>query len=99
MRPQLAPLRHESTGVPSREEPHFESTFCIPYTHRLLAVRSRSRGGLVSGVYWENEEYDASGQLVARYESFRETTAEGERRSGWRKFDSIGRLVTAEDKL
>ncbi len=57
--------------------PNFEAVFRIPAMHRLLAVRSRSRGGAVQGIYWEHEEYDPAGTLVARYQSFDETNAAG----------------------
>jgi hypothetical protein len=80
-------------------ELNFETVFRIPATHRLIAVRSRSRAGIVAGTFWDHEEYDAMGRLVARYESFEETKPHGNvRRSGWRKFDVVGRLV-AEGEL
>ena len=90
---------HPSRGAGNiiDEVPKFEVVFAIPATHRLLAVRSRSRGGATAGNYWEHEEYDAAGMRVARYESFDETTLSGERRSGWRKFDSGGQLVANGD--
>ena len=92
---------HPSQGAGNiiDEVPKFEVVFAIPATHRLLAVRSRSRGGLTAGNYWEHEEYDAAGIRVARYESFEEMTAAGARRCGWRKFDSGGRLVATGDDL
>ena len=101
------PFEPESPGrsAPARasafveDVPSFEAAFGIPAAHRLLAVRSRSRGGHVAGIYWEHEEYDASGVRVARYESFEETTAEGRRRSGWRKFDSSGSLTATGNDL
>ncbi len=53
----------------------------------------------MQGIYWEHEEYDPAGTLVARYQSFDETNAAGERRSGWRKLDAGGRLVTTGPDL
>ena len=80
-------------------ELNFEAIFRVPPTHRLVAVRSRSRAGIVAGTFWEHEEYDALGRLVARYESFEETNPHSNvRRSGWRKYDVVGRLV-AEGEL
>jgi hypothetical protein len=80
-------------------ELHFEAIFRISPTHRLVAVRSRSRAGRVAGTFWDHEEYDALGRLVARYESFEETSPQGHgRRSGWRKYDIVGRLI-AEGEL
>jgi hypothetical protein len=81
--------------VSSREEPNFEVLFRIPPAHRLIAVRTRGRGGIVSGVYWEHEERDGTGRLIARYESFDEISATGLRRTGWRKFGGDGKLVGA----
>jgi hypothetical protein len=80
-------------------ELNFETVFRIPATHWLVAVRSRSRAGIVAGTFWDHEEYDAMGRLVARYESFEETNPHGSaRRSGWRKYDVVGRVV-AEGEL
>jgi hypothetical protein len=76
-----------------RDDSNFEAVFHIPSTHYLLVVRSRSRGGLLSGVYWEHEEYDTSGALIARYKSFSESDASRVCRSGWRKYDLAGRLI------
>ena len=76
-----------------REKLGFEVLFEIPPHHRLVQVRSRSRGGLVSGTYWEHEEYDAGGRLVARFESFVEAGPDGHRESGWSKYDPSERLV------
>jgi YD repeat-containing protein len=83
----------------SREVVNFEAIFRIPPTHRLLVVRSRSRGGLVSAVYWEHEEYDASGRLIAWYKSFEEVSPAGIQQRGWCKYDGAGRLVAEADSL
>ena len=76
-----------------RDNQNFEALFRVPVIHRLLVVRSRSRGGLWSGVYWEHAEFDPHGLKVARYESFAESNQAGVRRRGWRKYDPDGRLV------
>ena len=79
-------------------ELNFEAIFRIPATHRLIAVRSRSRAGIVAGTFWDHEEYDAAGRLVARYESFEETSSHSKiSRSGWRKYDIVGRLIAEGD--
>ena len=80
-----------------RDALNFENIFRIPASHRLLAVRSRSRGGLFSAVYWEHEEYDGDGRLICRYKSFDEVSPAGPRRSGWRKYDGAGRLIDERD--
>ncbi len=80
-------------------ELNFEAVFCVPATHRLVAVRSKSRAGIVAGTFWDHEEYDERGLLVARYESFEEVNPlVGVRHSGWRKYDLLGRLL-AEGEL
>ncbi len=83
------PSRPFALGAPFDETTNFEAVFEVPSSHRLVAVRSRSRGGPAWGIYWAHEEYDPGGHLVARYESFEELTSQGERRSGWQKFDSF----------
>jgi hypothetical protein len=72
----------------------FEAAFRIPPIHRLEQVKTRARGGIVQGMYWEHREYDTSGSLVARYESFQELAVEVSKcRSEWRKYDRTGQLV------
>jgi hypothetical protein len=72
----------------------FESLYRVPATHRLVPVRSRSRGGNVPATYWEHEEYDASGRLIARYESYVESASGVDGgRSGWCKYNARGVLV------
>ncbi len=79
--------------------PAFEKVFDVPEEHQLLAVRSRSRGGTVVAEFWEHEEYDPSGCLLARYESYEEISPEGPRHGCWRKFDSSGQLVRVGGRL
>ena len=81
------------------EMDNFEAFFRIPPTHRLLVVRSRSWGGLVSAVYWEHEEYDTTGRLIARYKSFEEISPAGVQQCGWCKYDGNGRLLAEVDFL
>jgi hypothetical protein len=74
--------------------PNFEAIFGVPADHRLEQVRSRSRGGVLGGTFWDHQEYDADGRLVARYESYREVEADsGASRSGWVKYDADGWAV------
>ena len=74
--------------------PNFEAIFGVAVDHRLEHVRSRSRGGALRGTFWNHEEYDADGNLVARYESFQEIEADtGASRSGWVKYDADGWVV------
>lgn len=72
----------------------FEALYRISAAHRLVPVRSRSHGGRVPATYWEHEEFDAGGGLIARYESYVQHGPRGApARSGWRKYDAAGRLV------
>jgi hypothetical protein len=95
----LASGHHPGTFQASREVVNFEAFFRIPPTHRLLVVRSRSRGGLVSAVHWEHEEYDTTGRLIARYKSFEEISPAGVQQCGWYKYDGNGRLPAEVDAL
>jgi len=72
----------------SREVVNFEAIFRIPPTHRLLVVRSRSRGGL-----------DSAGRLIARYKSFEEVSPAGIQQRGWCEYDGNGRRVAEADSL
>jgi hypothetical protein len=78
----------------------FEALYHVPIMHRLIPVRSRSRGGRMPATYWEHEEYDARGRLIARYESYIESRpSEGEARSGWRKYSAAGHLIGQDTTL
>ena len=68
--------------------------FRYPATHRLANVRSRARGGIIRAVSSEHEEYDDGGRLVSRYTSFDEISPAGVKRTGWRKYDPSGRLLS-----
>jgi hypothetical protein len=101
----MKPHAHDDVSAPAsfrssmHTEPNFEAIFDIPAPHRLLMVRSRSRGGLVAGVYWEHEEYDQRGAFVARFQSFVESDQGGGRMSGWRKYDAAGHVVEEAEWL
>lgn len=79
---------------------NFEAIFRVPPSHRLEQVRSGARAGPVAATFWLHEEYDASGRLVARYESFREHDARtGAVQSGWRKYAASGALLATSETL
>lgn len=80
-----------------REGTNFEALLVIPQHHRLVQVQSRSRGGLMSGTFWEHEEYDPSGALIARFSSFEETGPTGCTVRGWKKYDAAGQLVDSAE--
>jgi hypothetical protein len=89
----LSPPGSDPPTASLRDASNFEAVFHIPANHYLRVVRSRSRGGLLSGVYWEHEEYDPNGALIARYQSFSESRDGKVCQSGWRKYDLVGRLI------
>ncbi len=88
--------RAASSGLSdlSSKAHNFEAVFRIPSSHYLVVVRSRTRGGETTTVVWEHDEYDDSGQLIARYKSHEHVNAAGERRCGWEKLDVQGKPVT-----
>ena len=92
VRPSGEGSLHRRSAAPQGEH-NFETIFQVPPTHSLVPIRTRSRGGIVRGVYWDHEEYDWAGRLVARYRSFEEMSTAGPRQSGWRKFDGDGHLL------
>ena len=62
-------------------------------------MRSRSLSGRIPATYWEHEEYDVLGRLIARYESFTESGARvGGARSGWRYAGDLGPLILLLDE-
>ena len=78
----------------------FENVFGIRIEHRLELVRSRSRGGVVRGEYFDHEEFDSRGNLIARYESFSEidpVTRTAHR--GWYRYDAEGFLTDRHDDI
>jgi hypothetical protein len=79
--------------------PSFEAIFRVPVSHSLTLVRSRARGGLFRGEYWEHEEVDPTGKLVARYESFHELSGGGAAHSGWRKYGPDGALLEQREPV
>ena len=91
--PALPPAGSHPPTASLRDDHNFEAVLHIPANHSLLAVRSRCRGGLLGGVYWEHEEYDTRGALIARYKSFAEGNQAGVCQYGWRKYDLAGRLI------
>jgi hypothetical protein len=96
MASQVQPFTEGAQRGPSAtslDEYNFETLFQVPPTHSLVQIRTRSRGGSVRGIFWDHDEYDPAGQLIARYSSFDEVSATGLRQSGWRKFDREGLLV------
>jgi len=82
-----------------RGDRNFEAIFQIPAAHQLVLVRSRSQGCPVSAVFWEHDEYDSEGRLVARYFSFEQISDSGERQRGWRRFDGQGHLMSEDNDL
>ncbi len=79
------------------QPPVFETIFRTPVEHRLVIRGSRSRGAPLDGVRWYHDEFDATGALVARYETYDEADEAGQDRCGWRRYDAAGRLVARHE--
>lgn len=73
----------------------FTHIYAIPRQHSLTLLRHFGDGNQVPEE-WLHEERDADGRLVARYESWEDHSR---RASGYRKYDSAGRLLSASDRL
>ena len=99
MEANRAPAASDRLSDAIRGVRNFEAIFQIPAIHQLVLVRSRSQGCPISAVFWQHDEYDAQGRLVAHYFSFEQVNDLGERQRGWRKFDSHGHLVSEHDDL
>lgn len=82
MKPDASEAAMAGLSDLSSQEHNFEAVFQVPSSHRLVAVRSRTQGGMTTTVVWEHDEYDDSGQLVARYKSYEQVSATGEIRGG-----------------
>ncbi len=81
------------------EMARFESIFGMPAGHVLKQTGFRSRRGDQDNS-WTHEEFDATGRLVARYESWANTTFFGSPVSeGWMKYDPAGVLVASGTEL
>jgi hypothetical protein len=75
----------------------FEAILRVPPDHRLEQVKTRACDGVVQQISWEHQEYDENGQMVARYHSFVELHENGQECCGWRKYNSSGHMIDAED--
>lgn len=93
MEPSTSLNRLDGSSHLLREVTNFEAVFHVPPSHYLVVVRSRRQAGAVAANFWEHDEYDAIGQLVARYKCFQKVNAEGKRQSGWQKFSRDGELI------
>jgi hypothetical protein len=94
MKPDASKAAMVSLSDLSSQEHNFEAVFQVPSSHHIVAVRSRTQGGMTTTVVWKHDKYDASGQLVARYKSYEHVNAAGERRCRWEKLDAQGKPVT-----
>jgi hypothetical protein len=78
----------------------FEALFKVPVEHRLVLVQSRPTRGDLFGEYWEHEEYDHRGKIVARFETFLETDpVMGTMRRAWYRYDPDGLVADWEEDL
>ena len=78
----------------------FEKAFGVPADHTLKQIRYKSKGFLAMFESWTHEEYDAAGNLVARYESWHNTDPKrGKTESGYVKYDSGGQRIGGANEL
>ena len=74
----------------------FEEIFKIPLDHTLKKTRERLK---TLDDNWKHEEFDAQGQLVARYESWDYLTPGVSHNSGWRKVSPDGAVLEEHNDL
>jgi hypothetical protein len=80
-------------------EDAFRRVFQIPADHLLTRTSFRSSAGSQRD-RWTHEEFDPTGKLIAKYESWMNTTIRPlETKSGWRKLDPLGRVLFEFDDL
>ena len=78
----------------------FEALFDVPVSHRLDLVRSSAVGGEWPAERWDHVEYDHTGKLIARYESFVELDpVMGTARCGWYRYDVDGYLSSWDEDV
>lgn len=75
----------------------FSSWFDVADDHSLRQVSWKRFGRMDADERWIHEELDARGVVVARYESW--SYVDSERKAGWRKFSSEGKLIEEHDSL
>ena len=74
----------------------FEDVFMIPKNHTLKLVKQKLG---YSDEDWTHEEYNAQGQLVARYESWDYLAVGRSHKMGWRKLSPDGTVLEAHNDL
>ncbi len=75
----------------------FEAILRVLPDHRLEQIKTSACDGVVQQIHWEHQEYDVNGRMVARYHSFVELHENGRQHCGWRKYNSSGHMIEAED--
>ena len=77
----------------------FRKVFQIPVDHLLTRASFRSLAGSQRD-RWTHEEFDQTGKLIAKYESWMDTTISPLKTvSGWRKTDPSGQVLLESDDL
>ncbi|NGM24303.1 hypothetical protein G3576_30215 [Roseomonas stagni] len=68
--------------------------FSVPADHRLVQTGYKQSGHLGQYEKWTYDQYDAAGQLVARYEEWDEVSVgAGWAQRGWRKLSPQGAVL------
>jgi hypothetical protein len=77
----------------------FRNAFQIPEENELIETKSKSRGPMGALESWEHEEKAPEGHLIAKYESWHNTTPNLKTESGFRKYSPSGELITENKDL
>lgn len=79
----------------------FEEIFKIPEDHTLKQMSFRQKGSLAQDEFWEHEQFDSNGMVVAKYSSWHCTDAYGggKTRAGYKKYSPDGVLIEESDEL
>ncbi len=79
----------------------FEQAFNIPVNHSLREIELTIRSFASPHEHWLHEEYDQSGNLVAKYTSWRfiKPRQQYTSNSGFRKYNCYGQLIKECDEL
>lgn len=79
----------------------FEQAFNIPVNHSLREIELTVRSFAAPLEHWLHEEYDQSGNLVAKYTSWQFATPRQQYKSnsGFRKYNRYGQLISESQEL
>jgi len=77
----------------------FRIAFSIPEDHDLIEIKTRAKGPGEAFDSWWHEEKDSAGHVIARYESWHNTTPSLNAKSGFKKYSTAGVLVSEKNQI